>query len=191
MQNNELFNYLFSSILDKEKFDQKINTFNDMAYKTLIYYCKSFDINNEYECNTKRYLVTYNDDLTMFINTGTFSDNVKFSEHIYITRLPTRYIHSLITNERVPNVAPSLHLYGLKLFIPNYIVSHPLNIMDILFKKFIKNGLFTTSTVLNRNKYLGIEYKCYKEYKLLQKPTVEYKINLERLMNNYKDLLLN
>ncbi len=139
LTNEVLFNYLFTNINSKEKLQIKTQMFSDMAYPTLQWYSGPFE-----KAVPNSFLVSYDDQLNMFISKCTADNGEKFSEHIYITRLPSLYITSLINGSREPNVAESLHIYALSLHKPTYLVSEPLNIMkEGVFSKFVTDRLLS------------------------------------------------
>ena len=179
----DIINILFRQINTFTKLKKICIFYVELYRQTIGHYSDSFYIEeSEYpDCNNKRYLVTYNDELSMFISNGKFIDNIIYSEHIFISRLPSLILSSYFTGIREPNIAPLLHLYGLKLFRPNYVLSAPLDIMDSIFNRFEQNGLFIKSNDLDKSKYLGDSYEDYEKYELLFNPTIEYCVNLECL----------
>ena len=157
-----LFNYLFTNINSKEKLQIKTQMFSDMAYPTLQWYPGPFETEVP-----NSFLVSYDDQLNMFISKCTADNGDKFSEHIYITRLPSLYITSLINGSREPNVEEALHIYALSLHKPKYLVSEPLNIMkEGVFGKFVTDRLLskTISSCIASHKCILINRitACYR-----------------------------
>lgn len=136
-----IFNKISANKKDCKK---KSNMFASMGEATLKFY-ESL-LNKQIVENMKRYLVSYNDQIYMFVNTGnpTGDRNLTISEHIYITKTPSNYISNLYENKDEKEISVKLHLYSLNLCKPNYIYSHPLDIMkDIFQTNFVAKNLFS------------------------------------------------
>ncbi len=157
-----------------ENIKTKIQMFKSMGEATLKYYESNLFYTKP--INMDRYLISYNDLIYMFVNTGKPDGITTVSEHIFITKTPSDFISNLYHNKDERAVSVKLHLYALKLFKPNYIYSHPLDIMsDIFATNFVKKGLFTkTDKKLNPGDIFG---KDYKELQFGIDPTVEYAVN--------------
>jgi hypothetical protein len=179
------FNLLTKNSIEHIKKQKQV--FYAMSMGTLRFYNKTFDYIKPPTMD--RYLVSYDNQIFMFINTGIIPEtNIRISEHILITKLPSNIISNIIISQPNLPLAIDLHLYGLSEFCPDYIVSYPLDIMTDIFNSFEKLGIF-----YNPKKELSIDgitidaKNFVRNLKIIFPPSIQYNINHEKLFNKLKE----
>ncbi len=129
--------------------------------------------------NMNRYLMSYNDLIYLFINTGKPKNDITISEHIFISKTPSAFISNLYENNDKKALSVKLHLNALKQFKPDYVFSQPLDIMSDIFEvNFVKKGLFTKQP---RPKPWDIFGYTFLDLKFGVDPSVEFAVNHEVL----------
>jgi hypothetical protein len=147
-----LFTLLFGSENpDTKTIQDKLNIILDLTRQTVDPLKSCLFSDNRLQDDVEKYIFKEEkSNLMMLVNvingTGMHNEKIKIAEHIYIHRSPSSFIKKWLIKlksnlVKEPPLAKLLHEYAISIIKPQYIVSHPLKVMDPIFTELRDEGI--------------------------------------------------